>query len=118
MTENKIALPFKWVPGHNARRPLLPSEMRTTVTGTKRMLPAARADMGKGKVTSISAAPRFQLRTMPSASTLRIASAELLVIVARCRSPLRSRASVLACRSIARAIQSSVQNVTSGPATP
>ena len=47
MTENKIALPFKWVPGHNARRPLLPSEMRTTVTGTKRMLPAARADMGR-----------------------------------------------------------------------
>lgn len=41
----KVNLPFKWVPGHGARRPLLPSERRITQTGTQRMLPAARADM-------------------------------------------------------------------------
>lgn len=43
---DRTDLPFKWVSGFNARRPLLPSEKRTTVTGVKRMLPAARADMG------------------------------------------------------------------------
>lgn len=39
-------LPWKWVEGYNARRPLLPSETRTTGTATMRMLPSARADMG------------------------------------------------------------------------
>lgn len=48
---NKLDLPFKWVAGHGARRPLLPSEMRTTVTGTKRMLPSARADIGQARPT-------------------------------------------------------------------
>lgn len=43
---SKIDSPWKWVDGHLARRPLLPSEKRTTVGGVKRMLPAARADMG------------------------------------------------------------------------
>ena len=37
---------FKWIPGFQARRPMLPSERRTTVSGTKRYLPGARADMG------------------------------------------------------------------------
>ncbi|CAN5513498.1 hypothetical protein BH10ACT1_BH10ACT1_32390 [soil metagenome] len=46
---NRLDLPFKWVEGFNARRPLLPSEMRTTVMGTKRMLPSARADMGSAR---------------------------------------------------------------------
>lgn len=47
MIENqKTSLPFKWIEGSNARRPLLPSEQRTTMTGTRRYLPAARASFG------------------------------------------------------------------------
>lgn len=45
----KIALPWKWVEGRQARRPLLPSEMRTAATRTRRLLPAARADMGSSR---------------------------------------------------------------------
>ncbi len=43
---DRTDLPWKWVEGYGARRPLLPSEKRTTVAGTKRYLPKARADMG------------------------------------------------------------------------
>ncbi len=46
MTDTNATLPWKWVSGFQARRPLLPSEARTTVSGTKRYLPSARADMG------------------------------------------------------------------------
>jgi len=48
---DRTDLPFKWVSGFNARRPLLPSEKRTTATGVKRMLPSARADMGRQRET-------------------------------------------------------------------
>ena len=41
---NKYA--WKWIPGHQANRPKMPSEARVTVEGTKRYLPWARADMG------------------------------------------------------------------------
>ena len=38
--------PVAWIEGYKSRRPMLPSEKRVTTDGTKRMLPAARADLG------------------------------------------------------------------------
>lgn len=47
MTDDpKISLPFKWVAGPQARRPLLPSERSPALTGTRRLLPSARALFG------------------------------------------------------------------------
>ena len=45
MTENQSLLPWMWVDGFKARRPMLPSEARVGA-GTKRLLPWARAEMG------------------------------------------------------------------------
>lgn len=49
MSTKKSLLAWHWVDGHGARRPMLPSEARDTVTGTKRHLPWARADMGTAR---------------------------------------------------------------------
>ena len=46
MTEQKSLYAWKWIDGYQANRPMMPSEARVTVTGTKRYLPWARADMG------------------------------------------------------------------------
>ena len=46
MTEDKSLYAWNWIGGYQANRPMLPSEKRTTVEGTVRRLPWARADMG------------------------------------------------------------------------
>ena len=46
MAESKTLYAWNWIDGHGARRPMLPSEARDTVEGTRRYLPWARADMG------------------------------------------------------------------------
>ncbi|MBX3283758.1 MAG: hypothetical protein R2746_06660 [Acidimicrobiales bacterium] len=45
MSETKSLYAWKWIDGHGANRPMMPSEARATVTGTQRYLPWARADM-------------------------------------------------------------------------
>lgn len=40
---------WKWIDGYGANRPMMPSEHRTTVNGTRRYLPWARADMDKAR---------------------------------------------------------------------
>ena len=47
MPDNDLPYAWKWTDGHQSNRPLMPSEHRVTVTGTKRYLPWARADMGR-----------------------------------------------------------------------
>jgi len=44
-TDLKSLYAWKWIDGYGANRPMMPSEARTTVTGTQRHLPWARADM-------------------------------------------------------------------------
>ncbi len=46
MAEKQTLLPWLWIDGHGSRRPMLPSEARDTGTGTRRLLPWARAEMG------------------------------------------------------------------------
>lgn len=45
MTSEKSLYAWKWIDGGTANRPMMPSESRITVTGTRRHLPWARADM-------------------------------------------------------------------------
>lgn len=45
MTDTKNLYAWKWIDGHGANRPMMPSEARTTTEGVKRYLPWARADM-------------------------------------------------------------------------
>jgi hypothetical protein len=47
MSENQTLLPWLWVDGYGSRRPMLPSEMRDTSGGTRRLLPWARAEMDR-----------------------------------------------------------------------
>jgi hypothetical protein len=46
MSTSSGTTPFGWIDGHGAKRPMLPSEHRVTVDGTRRLLPWARADHG------------------------------------------------------------------------
>ncbi len=42
MSETKTLYAWKWIDGYGANRPMMPSEARTTVSGTKRYLPWAQ----------------------------------------------------------------------------
>lgn len=47
MSDAKSLYAWNWIDGFVSKRPMMPSEKRDTVSGTKRYLPWARADMGE-----------------------------------------------------------------------